>query len=107
LLGASGAEFELNAVVDTGFTGMLTLPSQVIAALGLRYVGTAAGLLADSSVHVSRRFAGIVRWLGQDREIRLLESEGGVLLGMAMLQGHRRIIDAIDNGRVSIERMST
>jgi predicted aspartyl protease len=35
--GAGGREREIEAVIDTGFTGSLTLPPPVIAALRLRW----------------------------------------------------------------------
>ena len=35
--GMNGQEHEVEAVIDTGFTGFLTLPSALIASLGLIY----------------------------------------------------------------------
>jgi predicted aspartyl protease len=36
LIGAAGQTEEIEAVIDTGFTGELTLPSSVTALLGLQ-----------------------------------------------------------------------
>ena len=50
--GFRGQQQEIEAVVDTGYTGWLTLPSTVIAALNLRYHTTGRGILADGSARV-------------------------------------------------------
>jgi len=44
---AQGQEQEFEAVVDTGFDGWLSLPSVVIAALGLHWRRRGRALLAD------------------------------------------------------------
>ena len=44
---AQGQEQEFEAVVDTGFDGWLSLPSVVIAALGLPWRRRGRALLAD------------------------------------------------------------
>jgi predicted aspartyl protease len=47
-VGASSLRVE--AVVDTGFTGHLTLPSATVEALGLPIIGSAESILADGSL---------------------------------------------------------
>jgi predicted aspartyl protease len=47
--GPAGAKLAVAAVVDTGFTGYLTFPQDVINALGLRYHSQTTALLADGS----------------------------------------------------------
>ena len=44
-----GASLEVEAVIDTGFDGELTLPSETIRRLGYPYAGSAGGTLADGS----------------------------------------------------------
>lgn len=41
---------DIEAVVDTGFNGYLTLPPGLVTDLGLLLVGTGSGVLADGSM---------------------------------------------------------
>src|SRR5207244_11426502 len=47
--GANGQEHEIEAVIDTGFTGFLTLPATLIASLGLAWYGREPAFLGDRS----------------------------------------------------------
>jgi predicted aspartyl protease len=47
--GLRGREQEVEAVIDTGYTASLTLPSAVVAALGLRWRSMDRFTLADGS----------------------------------------------------------
>ena len=47
--GPTGERTELEAVVDTGFTGALCLGAEQIESLGLPVVGRGAAILADGS----------------------------------------------------------
>ncbi len=47
-----GQSQEIKAVVDTGFTGSLTLPLSVITALGLRRISRGRAILANGSEEV-------------------------------------------------------
>jgi predicted aspartyl protease len=45
--GPGGHEEDIEAVIDTGFTGWLTLPPALIAAMGLTWRGRDSAILAD------------------------------------------------------------
>ena len=47
--GARGRQQEIEVIVDTGYTASLTLPSALIATLGLRWQTTDRATLADGS----------------------------------------------------------
>ena len=47
--GPSGQSQEIEAVIDTGFTGFLTLPPAMVTELGLRYRSRGWATLADGS----------------------------------------------------------
>jgi len=47
--GFRGLQYEIEAVVDTGYTGWLTLPPSVIGALNLRWRTVGRGILADGT----------------------------------------------------------
>jgi predicted aspartyl protease len=43
---------DVDAMVDTGFTGFLTLPPALLSSLGCPWIGRQFGLLADGNLHV-------------------------------------------------------
>lgn len=47
LRGSTGQTLEVEAVVDTGYNGLLTLPPPVVTALGLPHRGYGEASLAD------------------------------------------------------------
>jgi predicted aspartyl protease len=63
--GFRGRQQEIDAVVDTGYTGWLTLPPAVIAALNLRWRSFGRGILADGSVSAFDIFQARVVWDGR------------------------------------------
>jgi predicted aspartyl protease len=47
--GPHGKEAQVEAVIDTGFTGFLTLPARLMTSLALFFAGTTRAALADDS----------------------------------------------------------
>lgn len=99
--GQGEAEFFL----DTGFAGFLTLPSEAIAKLGLKYVGIQPSTLADKTRVLLSIYRLTVLWDGEERNIEILEMDGAPLLGMSLLDGYDIRIQATDGGLVTIERL--
>jgi len=64
LRGFRGGAQEIEAVVDTGYTGWLTLPPSVIVSLHLRWQTTGRGILADGSVSICDVYRAKVEWDG-------------------------------------------
>jgi clan AA aspartic protease len=95
----------INAVIDTGFSGFLTLPSEIIANLELSWSASDIVTLSDGSETLFDLYTGIVIWDGQYRDINLAESETEPLLGMALLYGYRLQVDAIEGGVIKIEAL--
>jgi clan AA aspartic protease len=95
----------LEAVLDTGFTGFLTLPMAVVMTLGLPFAGTARATLSDGSEVGLDVFEATVLWDGRPRVITVLAAEGGVLMGMAMLMGFRLTLEGVIGGRVQLDRL--
>ena len=102
-LGPEEQTVVVEAGIDTGYNGFLTLPRALIDELGLPYVGTAGAELGDGNKVRMDLFLGAVRWEGEAREVLVLEAPGGVLLGMAMLYGSRVTLEVEENGAVRIE----
>ncbi|MEM9217787.1 MAG: clan AA aspartic protease [Cyanobacteria bacterium P01_F01_bin.150] len=101
----SGQRDLINAVIDTGFDGFLSLPSEIIVRLGLPWTISNSATLGDGSETVFDFYTGTVIWDGQYREIDIAESETEPLIGMAMLYGYRFQVDAVEGGIVKIEAL--
>jgi clan AA aspartic protease len=83
---SSGAAREIEAVIDTGYAGYLTLPSAVIGTLGLGSLGLSYLTLADRSEVLSDVYQAAVEWDGQTRTIVVDTLESEALVGMALLR---------------------
>jgi clan AA aspartic protease len=95
----------VDAVIDTGFSGFLTLPSKVIAALNLPWKGRDIATLGDGTSCIFDVYIAIVIWDGQYRTIDINESETVPLIGMQLLRGYDLRIQAIEGGAVAIEAL--
>jgi clan AA aspartic protease len=95
----------VEAVIDTGFNGFLTLPVPEIARLQFPYEGTMRVELGNGQEVELDVFSGSVLWDGQVRTGLVLAADGTPLIGMALLEGSRVCLDVIANGSVSIERL--
>jgi clan AA aspartic protease len=102
---ASGQEHEYAAVVDTGFTGWLTLPPDVITVLGPSWREWGAAILADGSQISFNVYDVPVVWDGQLIKIPTDEADAAPLVGMRLMQGYSIFIKDVDGGIVRIERM--
>jgi clan AA aspartic protease len=92
----NGQKQFIEAVVDTGFSGFLTLPSTIIATLDLAWNAADIATLGDGSKTLFDLYAARVIWDGQYRDIDVAESETDPLIGMALLHGYRLHIDIIE-----------
>jgi clan AA aspartic protease len=93
----------VNAVVDTGFSGFLTLPSEVISTVGFRWEGRDFATLGDGTSCTFEVYLGLVIWDGKYREIYINESETVPLIGMQLLRGYDLRIQAIEGGLVQLK----
>ncbi|PSB26748.1 clan AA aspartic protease [Stenomitos frigidus] len=95
----------VDAVIDTGFSGFLTLPSKIIVALDLSWKGRDVATLGDGTSCIFDVYIAIVIWDGQYRPIDINESETVPLIGMQLLRGYDLRIQAIEGGSVAIEAL--
>jgi clan AA aspartic protease len=95
----------ISAVIDTGFSGFLSLPSEIIANLDLPWSASDIVALGDGSETLFDLYTGIVIWDGRYQDIYIAESETEPLLGMALLYGYRLQVDTIEGGLVTIEML--
>lgn len=96
---------QIEAIIDTGFTGSLTLPASVIDSLRLPWVCRQQGMLADGKVHPFDVYQGTVVWDGAERIVEIEAADVDPLIGMALLSGHQLAIQVRAGGSVSIQRL--
>ena len=102
VLGSKGQTQEINAVIDTGFDGSLTLPANVISALGLPWRRRGLSILADGSESVCDIYEATVIWDGTPRRVAVDEVEMVPLVGMSLLYGYELTMQVIEHGTVII-----
>lgn len=102
LRGPDGKERELEAVIDTGFDGSLTVPPEVIAALELPLRRRGRALLADGSTTVFDIYEATALWDGTPRRVSVDEVDVTPLLGMSLLYGYELTVQVVEGGRVAL-----
>jgi clan AA aspartic protease len=95
----------INAVIDTGFTGFLSLPQNIIDELELPWSYSDLATLGDGSETLFDIHDANVIWDGQFREIEINSADTDPLLGMKMLRGYRLQVDTVQGGLVTIEAL--
>ena len=106
IMDGEGRPRSVEVVLDTGFTGYLTLPSESISQLGLPSVGQRTFELANGELFDFQVYLGAVSWHGRPSDVLVLQSDSVPLLGMALLWGSRVTMDALNDGEVGIEDLS-
>ena len=102
--GFRGREQEIEAVVDSGYTGWLTssrrhrCPRPAWQTFG-------RVILADGSVSCFDVYRAKVVWDHQTRSVYVDEFEATPLVGMALLQGYECKMQVRTRGRVTIKRL--
>ena len=102
----AGQTREIEAVVDTGFNGFLTLPSALVGELGLPFVGIGQAFLANGDEVRFNVHDVTVLWNGQPRGTEADATGSTPLVGMLLLDGHDLNIQVADGGRVVIQAMA-
>ena len=96
----------VEAVIDTGFTGFLSLPLSTITTLKLPWHFRDVGTLGDGSEVIFDMYKATVIWDGRNKVIDVASSETEPLVGMSLLYGFNVQIEAVEGGTVTIEALS-
>lgn len=105
ILGENQQRQVIQAVIDTGYTGFLTLPYHIISTLNLTWYMQQEGLLGDGSLRMFNVYEASVIWDGQIKIIEVNESETDPLVGMGLLEGYELKIQALHGGLVTINAL--
>ena len=103
--GPSGQQQDTEAIIDTGFTGFLTLPPARVTALGLPWLSRQPGILADGSVDIFDVYVATVMWDGLPRTVEVEAADTEPLVGMSLLDRHSLRIDVLRDGIVTVSAL--
>jgi clan AA aspartic protease len=95
----------ITAVIDTGYTGFLSLPSEIITELNLSWTGIDRGTLGDGSEVTFEVYAAKVIWDGEYRDIPINKAETDPLVGVSLLYSYDLHIQTVEGGNVTIKRL--
>ena len=102
VLSPQGHQQEIEAIIDTGFTGFLTLPPLLVTTLGLSWLCRQPGILADGRVEYFDVYVTTAIWDGQPRTVEIEAADTDPLVGMSLLEHHSLRIDVLNGGIVTI-----
>ena len=103
LRGTEGRTRDIEAVVDTGYSGYLTLPSALVAELELPFAYMGRAFLANDDEVRFDVHDVTVMWDGQPRQIKADATGSTPLVGMLLLDEHDLSIQVRAGGRVLIQ----
>jgi clan AA aspartic protease len=104
IYGFGGKPLTVEAVIDTGFDDFLTLPLENIATLALAANKIMSVMLSDGSVIQAMHFDAEVDWHGKRVPVLVQAAAGKPLVGMALLEGSRLIVEADEGGQVLVQQ---
>lgn len=107
VLDAMGQPQEIVSVIDTGFTGTLTLPPARIAALGLSWREYGRAILADGSQINYNVYTATIIWDGQPIVTLVNEVDSDSLIGMSLMYGYHLDMPIVDGGTFTLRRIQT
>ena len=105
IAGRDGVFKTLSVVVDTGFTGWLTLPLDLIRELGLLYQGNRDVRLADGQVLSIDLYAALIAWDGQILPRLVHQSDSTPLIGMYLMTGYHLAVEVREGGAVTLSAL--
>ena len=103
LHGPAGETREIEAVIDTGYNGFLTLPAAMVAEFEFLFLGPSRATLANGAVETLNVHDATVLWDGQLRDIEADATGSVPLVGMLLLDRYDLSIQVRDVGRVAIQ----
>ncbi|MCY4554990.1 MAG: clan AA aspartic protease [Chloroflexi bacterium] len=102
ILDYRGTVVPVEAVIDTGFTGFMTLPDADINTLQLEQNRNRRIRLADGRIRQFQTYFATVIWHGNPITVSALVMPGRPLIGMSLLWNSDVAIAARENGLVTI-----
>jgi clan AA aspartic protease len=104
---ASGQPLTVDAMIDTGFNGFVTLSPGLIGSLGLTLLYQTRCLTADGTIQLFDVYSANVLWDGQLRTVDAQAVDAHALIGVALLQGYDLRMEVVPSGKVEIQARAT
>ena len=101
--GPEGQTQAIEAVIDTGYSGFLTLPTALVEELGLPFAYIGRAYLANDDEATFDVHDVTVLWDGEPRHIKADATGSTPLVGMLLLHRHNLNVEVERGGRVVIE----
>jgi clan AA aspartic protease len=106
LLDSNGESEEILTVIDTGFSGDLTLPPDTIARLGYRFLINHEVILGNGMAEIVDVFEGQIEWDGRPITVAIDSADTPPLIGMRLIYGYVLSIETVDGGAVTLQRLT-
>lgn len=95
----------IDATIDTGYNGFLTLPPYVINLLHLPWLTDSRVILANGEEESVGVHAATIIWDGAPRRLLIDAADNTPLIGMALMGGYELNIQNVDNGAVTLRKL--
>lgn len=103
LIDDNGYRWRREVVIDTGFSGDLTLPAEFIHELGLTLAGQVDATLADGQTVETNQYMATAVWDGEHLAVDVMESSNQFLLGTNLFRGRTLTVQMWEGGDVVID----
>ncbi len=100
--GPAGRTQEVEAVIDTGYSGILTSPPASVRDLGLPFATSGRATLANGSEDVFDVYDVTPFWAGHPMSVLVDAADTTPLVGMALLESHSLYVEVQSGGCVII-----
>ena len=106
LIDGEGRSRVIDAHLDTGFSGELTLPKAAIAELGIKMIDRSNYYrIGNNELALFNAYAATIRWHGGLRQVTAMESEIFPVVGVGLLWENNLSVDFIIGGNVAIREL--
>ena len=97
IVSGSRGQAEIEALIDTGFDGEITLPSAIGVQLGLELAGVEEFELADGSIGEGFVFRGQVTLGNRSQRVNIMLTDSDeALIGTSLLSNYQLTIDFVN-----------
>ena len=103
IIGPGDESIEVDAIVDTGFTDDVALPSALIRRLGLPLRASMPVSLADGSLVNLGVYTARMRWSDEMRGVLVFSLDSDPLIGLSALGAKHLAADIVEGGVVTID----
>jgi clan AA aspartic protease len=105
ILSAHETQQSIEAIIDTGFNGFLTLPANLLNDLDAERIGYGRVILADGSEKLAPIYEVAILWDGHRTALEVDAADTEPLIGMALMEGYQLQIDVRESGVVNLTRL--